>query len=146
KCLQTDGSQPVGRGIGPALEAFDVLAVLQDAPGAPDDLRMRAAMLAGAALEIGGKAENGKGLALALETLADGRAWKKCEAICEGQGGMRIPPRADNFRPLEAPHAGRVVQINNRKLSRLAKLAGAPEAKADGIHMKVGLGDQVDSG
>lgn len=29
-CLQTDGSQPVGRGIGPALEAHDVLAVLQN--------------------------------------------------------------------------------------------------------------------
>ena len=146
QCLLTDGTQPVGRGIGPALEAFDVLAVLQGAPGAPDDLRIRAAILAGAALEIGGKAETGKGLALALETLADGRAWKKFEAICEAQGGMRIPPKAIHVCPLEAPHAGRIVQINNRKLSQLAKLAGAPEGKAAGIHMKVGLGDQVDSG
>jgi thymidine phosphorylase len=35
RCIITDGSQPVGRAIGPALEARDVLAVLQDAPGAP---------------------------------------------------------------------------------------------------------------
>lgn len=146
KCLQTDGSQPVGRGIGPALEALDVMAVLQGAPGAPDDLRMRAAILAGAALEIGGKAETGKGLALALETLADGRAWKKFEAICRAQGGMRILPRAIHVHPLQAPHAGRIVHINNRKLSRLAKLAGAPEAKASGLHMGVRLGDEVDRG
>src|SRR5699024_3052712 len=75
-----------------------------------------------------------------------GRAWKKFEAICEAQGGMRIPPRAIHVHPLEASHAGRVVQINNRKLSRLAKLAGAPEAKAAGLHMEVRLGDEVDRG
>lgn len=46
-CLQTDGSQPVGRGIGPAREAFDVLAVLRNAPDAPHDLRRRAARRTG---------------------------------------------------------------------------------------------------
>lgn len=34
----SDGSQPVGRGIGPALEARDVLAVLTRAADAPSDL------------------------------------------------------------------------------------------------------------
>ena len=145
-CLQTDGSQPVGRGIGPALEAIDVLAVLRNAPEAPDDLRRRSATLAGAALEIGGKAGKGEGAALALETLADGRAWKKFEAICEAQGGMRVPPIAPNVHPLLAPRTGRVVHINNRKLSRLAKLAGAPEAKAAGVRMDVRLGDEIDKG
>lgn len=32
RALLSDGTQPVGRGIGPALEAHDVLAVLQCAP------------------------------------------------------------------------------------------------------------------
>lgn len=145
-CLQTDGSQPVGRGIGPALEAFDVLAVLQNAPGAPDDLRRRAVCLAGAALEIGGKAEKGMGTALALETLTNGRAWAKFKAICEAQGGQRMPPRASHIHPLTALRAGRVVHINNRKLARLAKLAGAPEAKAAGLHMETRLGEEVDRG
>ena len=48
RILPTDGSQPVGRGIGPALEARDVLAVLQNAPHAPQDLRKRALTLAAA--------------------------------------------------------------------------------------------------
>lgn len=145
-CLQTDGSQPVGRGIGPALEAFDVLAVLQNNPVAPDDLRQRAVMLAGAALEIGGKASQGGGTALALSTLAGGAAWKKFEAICEAQGGLRTPPKARHVYPLIAPRAGRVVHINNRKLARLAKLAGAPGAKAAGVFMEVRLGEEIDRG
>src|SRR5690606_7166087 len=115
-CVQTDGSQPVGRGIGPALEAYDVLAVLQNTVDAPDDLRQRAVLLAGSALEIGGKADKGRRIEVALQTLADGRAWKKFEAICEAQGGLRIPPKAAHVYPLIAPRAGRVVYFNNRKL------------------------------
>ena len=42
----TDGTQPVGRGIGPALEAKDVLAVLQNRADSPQDLRDRALLLA----------------------------------------------------------------------------------------------------
>ena len=145
-CVQTDGSQPVGRGIGPGLEAFDVLAVLQNAPDAPDDLRRRAILLAGAALEIGGKAAKGKGEALALATLVDGRAWSKFMAICEAQGGLREPPKAAQVHPLIASRAGRVVHINNRKIARLAKLAGAPESKAAGVQMAVRLGDEIASG
>ncbi len=71
-CLLTDGSQPVGRGIGPALEALDVLAVLRSAPDAPDDLRRRAAALAGVAIEVGGKAAKGKEQPLRLRPLRTG--------------------------------------------------------------------------
>ncbi len=145
-CLQTDGTQPVGHGIGPALEAFDVLAVLQNTPDAPDDLRRRAAILAGVALEIGGMAANGEGMAVALETLADGRAWRKFVRICEAQGGIRMPPRAAHVHPLIATRDGRVTRIDNRRLARLAKLAGAPEAKAAGVHIKVRLGQEVERG
>ncbi len=145
-CLLTDGTAPVGRGIGPALEALDVLAVLQNEPGAPDDLRNRAATLAGAALEIGGAAAMGTGYDLAISTLTSGRAWRKFAAICKAQGGLRAPPTAAHVRPLLALHTGRISRIDNRKLARLAKLAGAPKAKAAGIHMDVRLGDQVDKG
>ncbi|MCO3020375.1 thymidine phosphorylase family protein [Pseudomonas aeruginosa] len=145
-CIHTDGTQPVGRGIGPALEAHDILAVLQNRPDAPADLRHRAAVLAGAALEIGGAAAVGTGYALALDTLADGRAWAKFQRICQAQGGMREPPRAPQMQPLLAPRAGRVVLINNRKLAQLAKLVGAPEAKVAGVYMDVMLGADVLNG
>ena len=57
---------------------------------------------------------------------------------------MRTPPRASHIHPLIAPRAGRIVHINNRKLARLAKLAGAPEAKAAGVYLNVSLGQEID--
>lgn len=146
RCVMTDGAQPVGRGIGPALEAHDVLAVLKNDAGAPKDLRRRSCVLAGAALELAGRTAAGAGLALAEATLADGRAWTKFQRICEAQGGLRTPPSATLTQPVLAPHAGRMVSINNRTLARLAKLAGAPDAKAAGLVLHVRLGDEVAQG
>ncbi|MBS0297111.1 MAG: thymidine phosphorylase family protein [Proteobacteria bacterium] len=139
----SDGSQPVGRGIGPALEARDVLAVLQNQADAPADLREKAVMLAAALLELGGAAPQGAGPVLAEAAIADGRAWRKFQAICEAQGGLREPPHASHHKPLLAGAAGMVADIDNRRLGRLAKLAGAPDAKAAGVEMHVRLGDQV---
>lgn len=48
----SDGLQPVGFGIGPALEAIDVLKVLRNDADAPADLRERALLLAGALLDL----------------------------------------------------------------------------------------------
>ncbi len=146
RCVQTDGAQPVGRGIGPALEARDVLAVLQGMPDAPVDLRRRACVLAGAALELAGRCAAGEGTALADRTIADGRAWTKFQAICEAQGGLREPPRPAFVRPMLADRSGRLVAINNRTLARLAKLAGAPDDKAAGVEMRVRLGDEIAAG
>ena len=139
-----DGRQPIGNGIGPALEARDVLAVLQNGPGAPADLRARAIALAGDLLEIGGKAPSGAGQGLAAQTIDDGRAWRKFQRICEAQGGMREPPVAPHRRPLIAARAGYVRSIDNRKIAKLAKLAGAPDAKAAGVSLQAKLGDPVD--
>jgi len=146
QCIHTDGMQPVGRGIGPALEARDVLSVLRCEPDAPADLRRRACLLAGAALEMSGRATVGAGTALAASTLASGRAYAKFERICQAQGGLREPPKSAVSRPLAAGHSGRVIAINNRTLSRLAKLAGAPDDQAAGIDLHVQLGSEVVGG
>lgn len=139
----TDGRQPVGRGIGPALEARDVLAVLQGTPLAPRDLRERAVALAGALLELAGAAEDGRGIMIAARSLEDGGAWRKFQRICEAQGGMREPPVAHHCRPVVAGRRGRVSTIDNRRLAMVAKLAGAPDAKAAGVELHVRLGSDV---
>jgi thymidine phosphorylase len=143
--VMTDGSQPVGRGIGPGLEARDVLAVLQCDPGAPQDLRDRAAILAGSILELSGQAEAGAGMAMAFAVLNDGRAWRKFQAICEAQGGLKMPPIADYSHAIVADRSGRIVSIDNRRLARVAKLAGAPTAPAAGVDMYTHLGDYVEA-
>jgi len=142
----TDGLQPVGRGIGPALEARDVLSVLQCAPNEPRDLRQRSIALAAALIELAGRAPEGGGAALATKMLDDGRAWTKFQRICEAQGGMRVPPTSRQQRPMLAERSGRVGSIHNRKIARLAKLAGAPDDKAAGVDLHVAVGDQVDVG
>lgn len=146
KAVLTDGAQPVGYGIGPALEAHDVLAVLRNEPGAPHDLRLRALMLAGQVLEMGGKAAPGQGLALATGVLDSGAAWRKFEAICDAQGGLRTPPRAAYTQAVGALHRGAVVAVDNRVLARVAKLAGAPKAAAAGISFHAPLGTMVEVG
>ena len=146
RCLFSDGAQPVGHGIGPALEARDVLAVLKRAPSAPGDLRTRAFDIAAAVLELAGAAAVGEGIAMARAALDEGRAWRKFQRICEAQGGMRDPPLALLQRPLAAPRSGILTLINNRKLSRLAKLAGAPDDKAAGVQLCARLGQMVTIG
>jgi thymidine phosphorylase len=146
RVVLTDGLQPVGRGIGPALEARDVLSVLRCKPNAPGDLRQRAIALTSALLELAGKAPQGGGEAMAAEALDNGRAWTKFQRICEAQGGMRVPPTSRQQRPIFAERPGRVHAIDNRRIARLAKLAGAPDDKAAGVDLHVTLGDQVTSG
>ncbi len=140
----SDGSQPVGYGIGPALEAEDVLAVLSNDSGAPLDLRMRALQLAGRLLETAGVCELGKGYAKAEAVLNTGLAYKKFIAICEAQGGFSLPPAAEYSHPVFAERDGLVTHIDNRILARLAKFAGAPAAKSAGIKILVHLGEKVE--
>ena len=142
----SDGRQPVGRGIGPALEAHDVLSVLQDQHNRPADLERRACNLAGALLELGGACGQGQGFDLAQHTLRDGRAWTKFQRICEAQGGMRRPTTATHRHPILAATDGVIEAIDNRKISKLAKLAGAPEAKAAGVEVHIELGQSVTKG
>ena len=146
KVVRTDGRQPVGRGVGPALEALDVLSVLQGEPDAPQDLRERSLLLAGNLLETAAVAAEGEGIELAARTLDSGQAWKKFQAICDTQGGMCEPPTAHFTHDVLAEREGVVQQIDNRAIARIAKLAGAPTDKAAGLLMHVRIGTKLDKG
>ncbi|MEQ9315626.1 MAG: thymidine phosphorylase family protein [Henriciella sp.] len=142
----TDGSQPIGYGIGPALEARDVLAVLGNEEAAPPALTDKACLLAGALLEMGGRAKAGAGAKLARETIESGAARQRFEMICRAQGAFRTPPLATHLRSVEASQTGRVQAVDNRRLSRAAKLTGAPEDAAAGLDLHVRVGDRVERG
>lgn len=140
ECMFMDGSQPVGYGIGPALEAKDVLAVLQQQKNASVILREHALELAGKVLEFSPKVKKGTGRKIAQELLDNGQAWKKFQAICEAQGGMRELTQALHKHVVISNKIGKIIAIDNRRLARLAKLAGAPQSKAAGIEMHVQIG------
>lgn len=142
----SNGLQPVGDGIGPALEAHDVLAVLECDSTAPLELRQRALALAGMILEMGGHSAPGKGNEAATALLDDGRAIAKFISICEAQGGFRRPQMAAFQHVIKSERSGRIASVDNRRLARLAKLAGAPRSPAAGLVLHVNIGDPVEAG
>jgi len=142
----SDGRQPVGRGIGPALEAHDVVAVLRNHPNAPADLRERALDIAGAVLDLIPGAQPGASRARAEAILGSGGAWTKFLAICDAQGGFREPGRARFVAPVVAAQSGRVRSIDNRRLAKVAKLAGAPLAPSAGVICSLREGEHVNPG
>jgi thymidine phosphorylase len=139
KIIFTDGSQPVGNGIGPALEARDILSVLNGDKNAPKFLRDRALMLAGKVIEFSPSVRPGQGLVIATEILDSKKALSKFQAICNAQGGMREIPTAPYTHTVTSKYSGTVVNINNRFISRVAKLAGAPQSKAAGVDLFVSV-------
>ena len=59
--MTSDGSRPIGRGVGPVLETHDVLKVLGNDPDAPRDLLDKSVALAGRLLEIDPEVRGGRG-------------------------------------------------------------------------------------
>lgn len=142
----TDGTQPVGIGIGPSLEARDVIAVLRNAPNAPADLRERALMLSATLLKLSGKYTPGQELSIAKELLENGSAYTKFIRICEAQGGFKEPVLAPFKYDVFSKKTGTVSYIDNRKLARIAKLAGAPKCASAGVAFFSPLNKFVEQG
>ncbi len=140
----TDGRQPVGRGIGPVLEARDVMQVLEKSPLAPIDLREKALELAGRVLEFDPDIRGGQGYAVARDILDSGRAMAKMQAIIEAQGRQSRPPQPGRLRhDVLAGRSGHVTAIDNLKLAHIARLAGAPMDQGAGVDLHRKVGDQV---
>jgi thymidine phosphorylase len=146
KVIESDGQQPIGKGIGPSLEARDILKVLQGTSDAPQDLKDRSIDLAGHILEFSNKVSKGEGRLIATRILESGAAWSKFHAICEAQGGFREPKTAQFTHIIEAQRNGKVKSIDNRRLARAAKLAGAPHDQTAGIDLHTPVGSLIDCG
>jgi len=92
---------------------------------------------------MGGAAMPHQGYEMAQKLLHSGAAWNKFQAICEAQGGMRTPGTAKFKHTVKASQSGMVNFINNRFVSKLAKLAGAPSAANAGLDFHIHLGQNV---
>ncbi len=143
----TDGRQPIGNGIGPVLEARDVMAVLRNDPSAPQDLRERALFLAARVLEFDPELRGGAGLARARELLDSGAALATMERIMAAQGP---PPQSTGLAGLTkdvcAAKGGVVTAIDCYRIGRIARLAGAPISKGAGVDLLKKIGASVKAG
>lgn len=144
--LFTDGSQPIGRGIGPSMEAMDVLSVLRNESNAPIDLRDKSLFIAASIIDLVDNSNNKSGLKRAQEILASGAAYNKFLAICHAQGGFREPEFAFFKEDIRADKSGIVAAIDNRRLARIAKLAGAPHDSNAGLLLKTALNSKIKNG
>jgi len=143
KVLLTDGSQPIGNGIGPALEAADVISVLKG--DGPNDLREKAIYMATELLKLIGEKNPEQKVLQALES---GKAYQKFRDIIYAQGGLKRPiiPKAKYFYEVNATRDGVIREINNKRIAQVATIAGAPEDKTAGIYLRVRVGRKVEKG
>ena len=146
KVILTDGSQPIGHGIGPLLEAEDVMAVLRNDPLAPADLRKKALMMAGILLEMTGKYRKGSGIKIAKEILQSGKALQKMNHIIAAQGKQKMPSLGTFCYHVRSRYIGRVQEIDNEIIAKIARIAGAPEDKGAGLYIKKYKGDIIKRG
>ncbi len=146
ECALTFGDQPVGKGIGPALEAREAMHTLMGK--GPRDVYEKAVSLAGMLFELVGEKD---GRTKAEEILQSGKAEAKLREIIEAQGGN------PNVQPVDlpvgpehseicAPAKGRVLWINTDGIVQVARAAGAPKEKGAGIMLHAKLSDSVAKG
>ena len=144
----TDGSAPIGRGIGPALEVRDVLQVLDNDPAAPRDLAAKAIAFASRILAWDpaiGTVEAGR--ARAEDLLRSGAARVRFDAIVEAQGRRTPPVRPGALtHTVHAKTAGTLRGIHIAQLSEIARRSGAPVDKAAGVDLTARIGADIRSG
>jgi putative thymidine phosphorylase len=147
RIVLTDGSQPIGNGIGPVLEMRDILKILNPEKIGPRDLEEKSLFLAGQILEMTKKAKIGKGYLLAKEILHSGKAFKKFREIILAQGGRVKELKLAKYKQeIYAEKKGRIAKINNIEINNLARIAGCPIDKEAGIYLYCHLGDFIEKG
>ena len=142
------GEEPVGNGIGPALEARDVLWILRRDPRGPHDLEHKSIHMAGMLMEMAG-INNGE--TKARKILDQGQAYSAMKRMISAQGGdPRITPENLSIGPysytVRAPSSGRVIDVNTNLISHVARIAGAPIDKGAGMYLHVHEGYPVKKG
>ncbi|KAB1196819.1 MULTISPECIES: AMP phosphorylase [Haloferax] len=140
ECAITNGASPVGSGVGPVLEAREVLATLEG--NGPNALRVKAIRLADLLFESAGVDAD------ATEILDSGQAREKFREILAAQNGDPDVKATDlspgrHTHTVRADREGVVTHINNRLVNEIARRAGAPKDPGAGIELHHRIRDVV---
>ena len=142
----TDGSEPIGNGVGAVLEARDIMKVLKNKEDAPQDLREKSLFLAGRMLEFDPKLRGGQGYHVAKEILNSGRALEALNRIIHAQGKAPQPQLGHLTRDIVANVSGTVESIDNERINKIGLLAGASQYPGAGLDLLKKVGDLVEQG
>lgn len=143
----TQGIQPIGYGIGPALEAKEALEFLSGKRNI-EDLRNKVLAIANSLLNL---VKSGNYLNALERTLKNGKAEEKMREIIEMQGGNK------NIRPDDievgkyhedfiAEKDGFILWLDNSSLNQVARALGCPKDLSAGIVLFKKLGDPIKRG
>jgi AMP phosphorylase len=144
KILYTNGKEPIGNGFGPVLEMRDVLAVLQNSPEAPADLKEKSIYLSTELMKLCGIKDAKK---KAEEILSSGKAFQKFKGIINAQNGK------DNFEKkikslklgryrkiIKSKRTGKIVEISNQDVNSLCRVLGTPDEISAGAYLHKHVG------
>ncbi len=144
KVVLTDGSHPIGKGIGPALELVDILKILDPKQQGPKDLEEKSLFLAGELFEMTKKVKKAQGIYLAKQLLYSGKAFEKFKEIIKAQKGKIKKIRTAKFkRHILAQKSGKIVKMHNQKINSLARVTGCPISKYAGLYLHHNVGEKV---
>ncbi len=142
----TDGSEPVGNGVGAILEARDVMKILRHKEDAPQDLLEKSLFLAGRILEFDPKLRGGQGYHVAKEILTSGRALESLNRIIYAQGKAPQAQLGHLTRDIVSSRAGIVESIDNYQINKIGVMAGASQYPGAGLDLLKKVGDLVEPG
>ncbi len=147
KVVIMKADEPMGNGVGPALELIDVVNVLNPKVQGPKDLEKKSIFLAGQLLEMTGKAKKSQGEKMASEILGSGKAFEKFKEIIKAQkGSLKKITLAKFKKTIYAKKSGTLKEIHNKKINSLARVAGCPVDKLAGLWIYVSLKDKIKKG
>ncbi|MBS3167220.1 thymidine phosphorylase [Candidatus Woesearchaeota archaeon] len=138
----TNGINPIGYGVGPVLEAKDVLETLRGE--GPKDLREKSIELATKLLELVGHRNPKESVEYVLNS---GLAYKKmCEIINAQDGKITDPNKlkvGEYKKEFYAERTGKINSFNMKTIKTIARIAGAPVDKGAGILLNVIINQEV---
>jgi pyrimidine-nucleoside phosphorylase len=157
--LVTAMEQPLGRGIGNALEVREGVELLaRDPQGRLSELALD---LAGAALALATDADEPECRQRLRDLWSQGAALDRLQQMIAAQGGepavcerpRDVLPAAPVVREAPAPRAGTVTAVSARAVGELAMRLGAGRARKDdpvdpavGVELQAEIGDRLEAG
>ncbi len=148
RALLTDGEEPCGRAFGAALEAREALRILEGRYF--DNLANKSCILSGELLELSGRCKEGEGFNLAKDILVSGKALIKMQEIIIAQGGTIKSSEeildAKFKKEILSTESGKIETWDIEVLTKLARIAGAPEDMQAGLLLCRYIGEEVKVG
>ncbi|WP_457591674.1 AMP phosphorylase [Geoglobus sp.] len=147
-CAITNGSQPIGRTVGPALEAWEALRLMEERQGS-SSLLEKSLGIAGMIFEMAGLTSSG--YEMARDIFMNGKTLEKFRQIVGAQGGDESI-KSDDIQlgqeryVVESKFEGAVVDVINSRIVKIARLAGAPKDKGAGVYIHKKRGEVVKPG